>query len=164
MNEKLQETDQPTITLAQLVASLQTFPNGTVSWRLPNGQAIAPHYHLTEVARVQKDFVDCGGVRRHQVSCVLQLWVATDTQHRLESTKYLRILQSAMALFESTAIPVEVEYEDQVLSQYRLSSIECRGGQMEIRLASKHTGCLAPDRCGVPLVVLGECSGPGCCE
>ena len=78
--------------------------------------------------------------------------------------KYLRILQSAMPLFESTAIPVEVEYEDQVLSHYNVSSIECRDDQMEIHLASKHTGCLAPDRCGVPLVVLGGCSGPGCCE
>ena len=164
MTESLQETEQPSVSLDQLVASLQAFPGTTVRWRLPNGQAIAPHYHLTEVARVQKDFIDCGGVRRRHESCVLQLWVATDTQHRLEAAKYLRILQSAMPLFESTAIPVEVEYEDQVLSHYNVSSIECRDDQMEIHLASKHTGCLAPDRCGVPMVVLGGCSGPGCCE
>jgi hypothetical protein len=164
MTESSQVIEQASVSLDQLVAALQSFPKGTVCWRLPNGQAVAPHYHLTEVARVQKDFIDCGGVRRHQVSCMLQLWVATDTQHRLETAKYLRILQSAMPLFESTAIPVEVEYEDQVFSQYTLSTIECRGDQMEIRLASKHTGCLAPDRCGVPLVVLGGCSGPGCCE
>ena len=58
MTESLKETEQPSVSLDQLVASLQSFPGGTVCWRLPNGQAIAPHYHLTEVARVQKDFID----------------------------------------------------------------------------------------------------------
>ncbi|MCZ2342736.1 MAG: DUF6428 family protein [Bacteroidales bacterium] len=151
------------MTLDELQATLSTACPVAVHLMLPDGAFVPAHFHITEVGRVQKDFIDCGGTIRSTAACVLQVWVATDTEHRLNTTKLRSILTLAAPLFPSPDIPVEVEYEAGVVSQYPLSAIEATPAGLLFHLGTKHTDCLAKDRCGVPLVTADGCTLPGCC-
>ena len=122
---------------------------------LPDKSFIPTHYHITEVGRLQKDFIDCGGTVRSLTSCLLQIWVANDTEHRLETTKLATIMQIAKPLLKSEDLPVEVEYEEGVVSQYPVASAEITPAGILFYLGTKHTACLAPEKCGV--------DGTGCC-
>ena len=44
-------------------------PESTLRFTLPTGDAIPAHFHLTEVSRVEKSFIDCSGTKRSTVSC-----------------------------------------------------------------------------------------------
>jgi hypothetical protein len=61
---------------------------------LPTGSKIPPHAHVTEVARMDKKFIDCGGTFRTETHCRLQTWFADDTDHRLTAGKLLAILKN----------------------------------------------------------------------
>ena len=52
------------MTLVEFKQILAAHPGHTLRFVLPNGEAIPPHAHVTEVARVDKHYVDCGGTRR----------------------------------------------------------------------------------------------------
>jgi hypothetical protein len=122
---------------------------------LPDRSFIPAHYHITEVGRLSKDFVDCGGTVRSTRSCLLQVWVANDVDHRLETTKLAAIMRVAAPLLESDDLPVEVEYEEGVLSQYPLGGMEITPSGLLFHLGTKHTACLAPEKCKV--------GDTGCC-
>jgi hypothetical protein len=138
--------------IKELCAVLKANPDMRMHWMLPDKSFIPAHYHITEVGRVQKDFIDCGGTVRSLTSCLLQIWVANDTDHRLETTKLVKIIESAHWLLDD--LPVEVEYEDAAVSQYPLGGAEVTPSGILFYLGSKHTSCLAPDKCGL---------GGGCC-
>lgn len=143
--------------VGQFQALLAKYPNAALHLLLPDGDLVPAHFHVTEVGRVQKDFIDCGGTTRSVTSCVLQVWVAKDTDHLLSAAKLAGILSMAAPLLKSDALPVEVEYESGVVSQYPLGGAEVTPSGLLFHLGTKHTDCLAPDRCGV---------GPnasGCC-
>lgn len=133
---------------------LMEHPEAAIHLMLPGGEFVPGHFHVTEVGRVQKDFIDCGGTQRSTVSCVLQIWVATDTAHRLTAGKLAGILQLATPLLKSDTMPIEVEYEGLVVSQFPVAAVEVTPSGLLFHLGTKHTDCLAPDRCGV---------GPSCC-
>jgi hypothetical protein len=63
-----------------------------LSFQLPDGTYIPEHFHITEVAIVDKTYIDCGGVHRHEQVVTLQIWVAGDTDHRLAPQKLLTII------------------------------------------------------------------------
>ena len=131
---------------------------------LPSREFVPAHFHVTEVGRVQKDFIDCGGTVRSTAACVLQLWVADDTDHRLEAGKLAKIIRMASPLLKTNDLPVEVEYESGAISQYPLAAAEVTPSGVLFHLGSKHTACLAMDRCGItPLASSECCSTPGCC-
>jgi hypothetical protein len=138
---------------------------------LPSGQAMPAHFHVTEVGRVRKNFVDCGGTPRETEACVLQVWVATDVDHRLTASKLLKILKIGETLFPKKDIPVDFEVDLGTVSILALQDITSATGDTNgvarLVLGRKHTECLAPDRCGVPtgvgLQVLSSGCGPGCC-
>lgn len=142
---------------------LEQHPNRAIQWQLPDGAMIPPHFHVTEVGRVQKDFIDCGGTVRSQSACVLQLWVASDTQHRLDTTKLASILRMGLRLFPNSDLPVELEYDDGRFSQYPIRNARVHPASLWVELGTKHTACLAPDRCGVDPQDNACCSTPGCC-
>lgn len=149
--------------LNEFLKVLTDHPAAAIQLRLPNG-AIAPaHFHVTEVGRVHKDFIDCGGTVRSSTTCVLQIWVASDTEHRLDSSKLAHILQLAAPLLKSTDLPVEVEYESEVVSQYPLDTAESGPLGLVLHLGSKHTACLAEDRCGISPGESNCCTTSGCC-
>ncbi len=53
-----------------LIKLLDDNPEAYLDILLPSGGLVPSHFHITEVGRVQKTFVDCGGTRRETVSCV----------------------------------------------------------------------------------------------
>ena len=122
---------------------------------LPDQSFVPAHYHITEVGKVQKDFIDCGGTVRSATSCLLQVWVANDTDHRLETNTLASIMAVAEPLLATDELPLEVEYEDGVISQYPVAGMEVTPSGLLFSLGTKHTACLAPEKCGV--------DGTGCC-
>jgi protein-tyrosine-phosphatase len=136
-------------------AVLEANPGVKMHFMLPDQSFVPAHYHITEIGRVQKDFIDCGGTVRSLTSCLLQIWVATDIDHRLESTKLAKIMEIARPLLKSDDLPVEVEYEDAVVSQYPLGGAEVTPSGILFYMGTKHTACLAPEKCGV--------GGEACC-
>jgi hypothetical protein len=143
----------------QLQDLLSQHGEASLRLRLPNGEFVPAHFHVTEVGRVDKNFIDCGGTRRHVASCLLQTWTANDVDHRLESGKLAKILQLASPILGSDDLPVEVEYGADVAVQYSLADVQIVFNTMTFVLEGKQTDCLAKDRCGV-----GECSTPSCCS
>lgn len=139
--------------------------------QLPDGAAVPVSFHVTEVGRVQKTFLDCGGTLRESLTCQLQIWVGPDYDHRIETGKMASILDKAKAYLSDESIPVEIEYEDRVISQYTIAGHEITAEAVVLQLAHKHTECLAPELCGLPSLnrlpaISGKnpcCRPAGCC-
>jgi hypothetical protein len=149
------------MTIGELRTHLQRLGEAPLHIMLPTGEFVPSHFHVTEVGRVQKDFIDCGGTVRSSVTCLLQLWVADDVEHRLHAGKLASILTMAQKLLGSEEWPVELEYEGEAVSQYPLADVEMTPAGGLLTLARKHTDCLAKDRCGVPANA-GAAAGAGC--
>jgi len=143
------------MTVQEFRAALAAHPDARMHWMLPDKSFVPAHYHITEVGRVRKDFIDCGGTVRSTTSCVLQVWVANDLDHRLETTKLAGIMGVAAGLLGSDDLPVEVEYEEGVISQYPVGGMEVTPSGLLFHLGTKHTACLAPEKCKV--------GDSGCC-
>jgi hypothetical protein len=150
--------------LDELLAIVTDRPSSAIKLRLPDETFVPAHFHVTEVGRVHKDFIDCGGKVRSTTACVLQVWVASDSQHRLETTKLAKILRLAAPLLGTTDLPVEIEYEAELVSQFPLTSAEMTPAGLLLNLGSKHTACLALDQCDEPRTDVSCCSPPGCCS
>lgn len=151
------------MTLEEFRRWLVHHPGVPLHFALPDGELVPAHFHVTEIGRVRKDFIDCGGATRNETTCRLQVWIASDTDHRLNSTKLAAILKLAAPLFVSDDPPVEIEYEGALVSQYPIAGADITPRGLLFQLGSKHTDCLAKDRCGVPLVTANGCTAPGCC-
>ncbi len=151
--------------LDELLRSLGHHRDKALQIALPDGSLVPAHFHVTEVGRVQKDFIDCGGTMRSTTTCVLQVWVAHDLEHRLVAAKLAKIIELASPALRSTEMEVEIEYEAEVISQYPLLAIEESDSALCLQVGHKHTACLAEDRCKIPALPLasGNCSAPGCC-
>ena len=143
------------MTVKEFRDALAGNPGVKMHWMLPDKSFVPVHYHITEVGRVQKDFIDCGGTVRSIKTCVLQVWVANDVDHRLETTKLASIMEVAAPLLGSDNLPVEVEYEEGVISQYPIGGMEVTPSGLLFSLGTKHTACLAPEKCTV--------GDTGCC-
>lgn len=137
---------------------------------LPDGEAIPHSFHVTQVGRVQKTFLDCGGKLRESITCQLQVWIGPDYDHRIETGKMAAILEKARSYLPDESIAVEVEYEETLISQYTIEGFELSDEAVILKLAHKHTECLAPELCGLPplpanrLAAAAPCCGPkGCC-
>jgi hypothetical protein len=131
---------------------------------LPGSGAVPVSFHVTEVGHVRKTFLDCGGTLRETSSCQLQIWVGEDYDHRIETGKMAAILGKAESLLPDESIPVEIEYEDRVISQYTIASHELTDSAVVLQLAHKHTGCLAREICGLPAIGgKAPCCGSGGC-
>ena len=112
-----------------------------------DGRELPLHVHVTEIGREERDFFDCGGVRRSRERCVLQLWVGEDVGHRLASDRLLGIVDMGSVLFEHDIPEVWVEWEIGSVSQYPLSSFMVSEGNVILGLGENHTACLAPGKC-----------------
>lgn len=147
-----------TMNVQQLHSVLEKNSEASLRFQLPSGDFIPDHFHVTEVGRVDKDFIDCGGTRRRATTCLLQTWTANDVDHRLESGKLAKILKLAEPVLQSVELPVEIEYGPDVAAQYHLSDVEVGSCTLTFVLVGKQTDCLAKDKCGI-----SECNSSGCC-
>jgi hypothetical protein len=118
----------------------------SVSFQLENGQVVPEHFHVTEVGVITKDFIDCGGIVRHEKVANFQLWDANDFEHRLKAEKLLKIISLSEQLIGMEDLEIEVEYQSETIGKYDLAY----DGDHFI-LTSKTTACLAMDKCGVPV-------------
>ena len=145
--------------------------NAPLHVMLPDGDFVPAHFPVTEIGRVHKEFVDCGGTRRESTACVVQVWVAADIDHRLTAGKLSKIVELAAPILKDDDLAVEIEYEAGTISQYPLGGMEVTPNGLLLMLGSKHTDCLAPDRCGIPVLASaaptaqpkGSCGTSGCC-
>jgi hypothetical protein len=154
-------TTRPTataISISELKAALADAPSLPLTVVWTDGEPIEPHFHVSEVGRVQKDFVDCGGTVRQIVSCLLQTWVGEDLDHRITAGKLLKAFDHAAPVLRGEDLPVELEYETCNVVQLVVASIKQEADRFVIQLGSKHTDCLAKELC-----VPGNKSGKESC-
>lgn len=116
-----------------------------VNFRLPDGQRLAAHFHVTEVGQINKSFIDCGGVVRHETVVNFQLWNADDVDHRLKPQKMFNIIELSEKVLNIQDHEVEVEYQNTTIGKYDL---DFDGN--DFILKNKQTACLAEDACGIP--------------
>jgi hypothetical protein len=138
------------MTLSELKKLLAENSYRNIRFVLPTGGRIPPHAHVTEVARMDKRFIDCGGTFHTETICRLQTWFADDIDHRLTAGKLLAILDKSAFFLESDNLDVDVEHEAPFISQFPISSIETAGDDLMVQLGVKHTACLAMDKCLPP--------------
>ena len=147
--------------MKQLLTGLET-----VNFRLPNGDYLPSHFHVTEVGLVSKHFIDCGGVERKETVANFQLWEAGDYDHRLAPQRFLHILGLSDKIMGSEDLAIEVEYQQATIGKFGLTF-----DGKDFVLTPKQTACLAQDACGIPdhqfalpqLQVAGCAPGGGCC-
>jgi len=116
-----------------------------VNFRLPTGEYLPPHFHVTEVGLVTKHFVDCGGTERRETVANFQLWEAGDYDHRLAPQKFLHILHLSDKILGSEELAIEVEYQQATIGKFGLTF-----DGTDFQLTPKQTACLAQDACGIP--------------
>ncbi len=142
-----------------------------LNFKLPNGTSIPAHFHLTEIGLITKHFVDCGVSIHLDKWASLQIWVANDTDHRLQPEKFLKIIDNSEKIIGTEDLEVEVEYQSDTIGRYGL---EFDGSNFILTV--KQTDCLAQDKCGIPQqkpkVLMSELTnsnqscctpGGGCC-
>nr|BFF39635.1 DUF6428 family protein [Tenacibaculum mesophilum] len=118
----------------------------TIAFQLPDGSLVPNHFHVTEVGRVTKNFIDCGGVVRNEEVVNFQLWNANDYDHRLHPEKLISIIElSEKTLNISPNLEIEVEYQGSTIGKYGLDF-----DGTNFLLTTKQTDCLAKDNCGIP--------------
>lgn len=142
----------------------------TLGFQLEDGTFVPQHFHVTEIGKVTKNFIDCGGAVRNEEKVNFQLWTADDEDHRLKAEKLLDIIRISEEKLGIEDLEIEVEYQGTTIGRYDL---DFNGSNFV--LTNKLTACLAQDSCGIPpqkqKVALSEltkqnsgCSpGSGCC-
>jgi hypothetical protein len=151
------------MTFSELQSLLTEHPGRVFRLILPNGGSVPVSFHVTEIGKVCKTFLDCGGTMRKRETCQLQVWVGEDFDHRIETALLAGILKKGSVLFSDESIPVEIEYEDEVLTQYTIASHVLTKDAVVMQLAHKHTECLEPERCGLPSLRLPGIGGKTSC-
>lgn len=140
----------------------------TIAFELPDGSLVPNHFHVTEVGKITKHFIDCGGTVRHEEVVNFQLWNANDYDHRLHPEKLVKIIELSEKVLGLQDLEIEVEYQGETIGKYGL---DYDGGNF--LLTTKATDCLARENCGVPTEKLkyslssmtaNSCApGSGCC-
>lgn len=117
----------------------------TLSFELPDGSLVPAHFHVTEVGKVSKHFIDCGGVLRQEKVVNFQLWEANDYDHRLHPEKLIHIIELADSKLNLEDLDIEVEYQGVTIQKFGIDFT----GEAFV-LTTKQTDCLAKDNCGIP--------------
>lgn len=116
-----------------------------LNFKLPNGEFVPQHFHITEVGQVNKHFIDCGGTVRQEKTVSFQLWEAADYDHRLAPQKLNSIIALSEKVLGIEDGEIEVEYQSDTIGKYGLDF-----NGKDFLLTQKQTTCLASDHCGIP--------------
>ena len=117
----------------------------TIAFKLPNGELVPNHFHVTEVGKVSKHFIDCGGTVRKEEVVNFQLWNADDYDHRLHPEKLVHIIELSEKTLGIEDLEIEVEYQAETIGKFGLDF-----DGTNFLLTTKQTDCLAKDNCGIP--------------
>ena len=118
----------------------------SISFQLPNGDVVPQHFHVTEVGKVSKHFIDCGGTVRTEEVVNFQLWEANDYDHRLHPEKLLSIITLSEKTLQIPDLEIEVEYQ----MKETIGKFDLNFDGTTFQLTSKLTDCLAKDKCSIP--------------
>ncbi len=139
-----------------------------INFELPDGRIVPKHFHLTEIGKITRKFIDCGGTLRNEEKISFQLFEANDYDHRLHPEKIMKIIDLAKEQLSLKDSQIEVEYQLDSISKYELDF----NGEIFLLVATK-TNCLAKDKCGIPeekpkrrlseLQKAAWAPGSGCC-
>ena len=132
--------------LSDLRAVLKQQPDSFPRFVLPDGDLIPAHAHVTEVGYVVKNFIDCGGITGKSETVLLQTHVGQDTDHRLKSDRFAKILQLGERILPHDQLEIEVEYDCCVVAQYPVSEVRPAGKHLDVVLGKRRTQCLAQER------------------
>lgn len=134
-----------------------------LTFQLPNGKLVPSHFHVTEIGKVSKHFIDCGGTIRNENAINFQLWNANDYNHRLHPEKLVHIIELSETKLQLEDHEIEVEYQGDTIGKFGLDF----DGQIFL-LTTKQTDCLAKDNCGIPQekkkLKLSELAVEPCCN
>ncbi|WP_298764696.1 DUF6428 family protein [uncultured Polaribacter sp.] len=132
----------------------------TIAFQLPNGDLVPNHFHVTEVGKITKNFIDCGGVLRKEKVINFQLWNADDYDHRLHPEKLMDIITLSEKILNLKDLEIEVEYQAETISKFGLDF----NGKNFV-LTTKQTACLAEDSCGIiPKKAKVKIATTNCCD
>lgn len=135
----------------------------TITFKLPNEKLVPPHFHVTEVGKISKHFIDCGGTVRTEEVINFQLWNKNDYNHRLHPEKLIHIIELSEKTLELNDLEIEVEFQgNNTINKYGLSF-----DGTNFLLTNKATACLAEDQCGIdskPKVELSSLEQQPCCD
>lgn len=149
------------MTLSEIKTILKYSSN--IAFQLPNGDLVPNHFHVTEVGKITKHFIDCGGTVRNEEIVNFQLWNANDYDHRLHPEKLLKIIELSEKVLGIGDLEIEVEYQGETIGKFGLDY-----NGTNFLLTTKQTDCLAKDNCGVPpekpKVKLADIKAESCCS
>lgn len=140
-----------------------------ITFKLPSGDLVPTHFHVTEVGKITKNFIDCGGTVRNEEVINFQLWEADDYNHRLHPEKLVHIIELSEKVLSLEDKEIEVEYQGETIGKFGLDF-----DGSNFLLTTKQTDCLAKENCGLPaekpklkmadLLEAGSCApNSGCC-
>lgn len=116
-----------------------------LTFQLPNGTLVPEHFHVTEIGKITKHFIDCGGTVRQEEVINFQLWNANDYNHRLHPEKLVHIIELSEKTLGLNDSEIEVEYQGETIQKFGLDF-----DGINFQLTTKQTDCLAKDNCGIP--------------
>lgn len=133
---------------------------GKVSFLLPEKKYFPGHFHVTEVAKVTKNCVDCGGESRQFNFVTLQLWLGDDFDHRINSQTMKNIMENIESCCDEWDIKVELD--SGTIGLYDIGEVILYANQINnsnktgygnenitFQLERTYTNCLAPQKCGL---------------
>ncbi len=165
------------MTLSEFKSLLQDNRGRLFQVALPTGDPVPISFHITEVGRVEKTFLDCGGTLRNRSTIQLQVWVGPDEDHRIQAGKMADILERSGQVVPDDTLPLEMEYEMEngFVSQFPVADFAVSDEAVVLHLGVRHTQCLAPELCCPPVPASDSLSlsmapssdcgcGPSCCR
>src|SRR4029453_13461360 len=150
------------MTLRGLQNALEANPKRFPRFVLPDGDYIPAHAHVTEVGHVVRNFIDCGGLTGKEEKVVLQTHVGNDTDHRLRSDRFAKILRLGNSVIPSAGLDVDVEYNCCVVTQYPIAEAAADGEHLYLILQRGRTHCRARER-RESKTATGCCASPATC-
>ncbi len=116
-----------------------------IAFMLPNGTLVPSHFHVTEIGKISKHFIDCGGTVRTENVINFQLWEADDYDHRIHPEKLVHIIELSEKVLGLEDLEIEVEYQGETIGKFGLDF-----DGVNFLLTTKQTDCLARESCGIP--------------
>lgn len=116
-----------------------------IVFELPGGKRVPPHFHITEIGIIRKTYIDCGGDLRVENLINMQLWYSNDINHKIETTKILKIIQNSEKLLKFQDEEIQIEYQQDTICKFNL---EFKGGST-FKLIKTFTDCIDKESCNI---------------